>query len=410
MQPMTSRANFPGHSGARLSARLDMPNGRVRAFALFAHCFTCSKDLMAARRIAADLARSGIAVLRFDFTGLGSSEGEFASTNFSSNVEDLLAAADWLRETHAAPALLIGHSLGGAAMLAVAADVPEARAVVTIGAPADADHVLAHLGSDLAAIERDGEAEVTLAGRSFRIARQFVDDVRGVRLAERIRAMRKPLLILHAPLDETVGIDNATAIFLAARHPKSFVSLDTADHLLSRAEDAAFAAALIAGWSSRYLEPDTPQGEAAIEHVRVTETGEGRFQNAVQAGAHRLFADEPAAAGGLDSGPSPYDFLSIALGACTSMTLRMYADFKKVPLGRVSVDVSHAKIHSRDCADCTEEERGSGKRIDRFERVISIEGDLPPELAGKIEEIAGKCPVHRTLEGSSKVKTVVRRG
>jgi uncharacterized OsmC-like protein/fermentation-respiration switch protein FrsA (DUF1100 family) len=408
MQPMTSRANFPGHSGARLSARLDMPNGRVRAFALFAHCFTCSKDLMAARRIAADLARSGIAVLRFDFTGLGSSEGEFASTNFSSNVEDLLA--DWLRENHAAPALLIGHSLGGAAMLAVAADVPEARAVVTIGAPADADHVLAHLGSDLAAIERDGEAEVTLAGRSFRIARQFVDDVRGVRLAERIRAMRKPLLILHAPLDETVGIDNATAIFLAARHPKSFVSLDTADHLLSRAEDAAFAAALIAGWSSRYLEPDTPQGEAAIEHVRVTETGEGRFQNAVQAGAHRLFADEPAAAGGLDSGPSPYDFLSIALGACTSMTLRMYADFKKVPLGRVSVDVSHAKIHSRDCADCTEEERGSGKRIDRFERVISIEGDLPPELAGKIEEIAGKCPVHRTLEGSSKVKTVVRRG
>lgn len=410
MHPMTSRANFPGHSGARLSARLDMPNGRVRAFALFAHCFTCSKDLMAARRIAADLARSGIAVLRFDFTGLGSSEGEFASTNFSSNVEDLLAAADWLRENHAAPALLIGHSLGGAAMLAVAADVPEARAVVTIGAPADADHVLAHLGSDLAAIERDGEAEVTLAGRSFRIARQFVDDVRGVRLAERIRAMRKPLLILHAPLDETVGIDNATAIFLAARHPKSFVSLDTADHLLSRAEDAAFAAALIAGWSSRYLEPDTPQGEAAIEHVRVTETGEGRFQNAVQAGAHRLFADEPAAAGGLDSGPSPYDFLSIALGACTSMTLRMYADFKKVPLGRVSVDVSHAKIHSRDCADCTEEERGSGKRIDRFERVISIEGDLPPELAGKIEEIAGKCPVHRTLEGSSKVNTVVRRG
>jgi len=410
MHPMTSRANFPGHSGARLSARLDMPNGRVRAFALFAHCFTCSKDLMAARRIAADLARSGIAVLRFDFTGLGSSEGEFASTNFSSNVEDLLAAADWLRQNHAAPALLIGHSLGGAAMLAVAADVPEARAVVTIGAPADADHVLAHLGSDLAAIERDGEAEVTLAGRSFRIARQFVDDVRGVRLAERIRAMRKPLLILHAPLDGTVGIDNATAIFLAARHPKSFVSLDTADHLLSRAEDAAFAAALIAGWSSRYLEPDTPQGEAAIEHVRVTETGEGRFQNAVQAGAHRLFADEPAAAGGLDSGPSPYDFLSIALGACTSMTLRMYADFKKVPLGRVSVDVSHAKIHSRDCADCTEEERGSGKRIDRFERVISIEGDLPPELAGKIEEIAGKCPVHRTLEGSSKVKTVVRRG
>ncbi|RST87222.1 OsmC family protein [Aquibium carbonis] len=408
MPPMTSRASFPGHSGANLAARLDMPNGPVRAFALFAHCFTCSKDLMAVRRIAAELARSGIAVLRFDFTGLGSSEGEFASTNFTSNVGDLLAAADWLRDNHAAPSLLIGHSLGGAAMLAVAADIPEARAVVTIGAPADTDHVLANFGSDLATIERDGQADVTLAGRRFRIARQFVEDVRGVRLAERIRAMRKPLLILHSPLDETVGIDNATSIFIAARHPKSFVSLDKADHLLTREDDATFAASVIAGWASRYLDADVPQGEAAIEHVRVTETGEGKFQNAVQAGAHRLFADEPVSAGGLDSGPSPYDFLSIALGACTSMTLRMYADFKKVPLGRVSVDVSHAKIHAKDCADCTDEERGSGRRIDRFERVISIEGDLPPELAEKIEEIAGKCPVHRTLEGSSKVKTVVK--
>ena len=409
MQPLTSRASFPGHSGASLAARLDMPNGRVRAFALFAHCFTCSKDLIAVRRIAADLARAGIAVLRFDFTGLGSSEGEFASTNFSSNVGDLLAAADWLRENHAAPSLLIGHSLGGAAMLAVAADIPEARAVVTIAAPADADHVLGNFGSDLATVERDGEADVTLAGRGFRIARQFVEDVRGVKLAERIRAMRKPLLILHSPLDDIVGIDNATAIFLAARHPKSFVSLDKADHLLTREEDAAFAASVIAGWASRYLAADAPQGEAAVEHVRVSETGEGKFQNAVKAGQHRLFADEPVSAGGLDSGPSPYDFLSIALGACTSMTLRMYADFKKIPLGRVSVDVSHAKVHAKDCMDCTEEERGSGKRIDRFERVISIEGDLPPELAGKIEEIAGKCPVHRTLEGSSKVKTVVRR-
>lgn len=408
MQSMTSRATFPGHSGASLSARLDMPNGRLRAFALFAHCFTCSKDLIAVRRISADLARAGIAVLRFDFTGLGSSEGEFASTNFSSNVGDLLAAADWLREHHAAPALLIGHSLGGAAMLAVAADIPEARAVVTIGAPADADHVLANFGSDLAAIERDGQADVTLAGRSFRIARQFVDDVRGIRLAERIRAMRKPLLILHSPRDETVGIDNATAIFIAARHPKSFVSLDGADHLLTSEADAAFAASVIASWVSRYLEADAPQGQTAIEHVRVTETGEGKFQTAVQAGPHRLFADEPVAAGGLDSGPSPYDFLSIALGACTSMTLRMYADLKKIPLGRVSVDVSHAKVHSRDCMDCTDEERASGRRIDRFERVISIEGDLPPDLADKVEEIAGKCPVHRTLEGSSRVKTVVK--
>jgi putative redox protein len=269
--------------------------------------------------------------------------------------------------------------------------------------------VLAHFGTSLETIERDGEADVTLAGRSFRIARQFVEDVREVRLAERIRAMRKPLLVLHSPLDETVGIDNATAIFLAARHPKSFVSLDTADHLLTKAEDAGFAASVIAGWAARYVEADAPQGEAPIEHVRVTETGEGKFQTAVQAGRHRLFADEPVSAGGLDTGPSPYDFLSIALGACTAMTLRMYADFKKLPLGRVSVDVSHARIHAKDCADCTEEERGSGKRIDRFERVIAIEGDLSPELADKIEEIAGKCPVHRTLESRSRVETVVKR-
>jgi putative redox protein len=281
--------------------------------------------------------------------------------------------------------------------------------VVTIAAPADTGHVLAHFGTSLETIERDGEADVTLAGRSFRIARQFVEDVREVRLAERIRAMRKPLLVLHSPLDETVGIDNATAIFLAARHPKSFVSLDTADHLLTKAEDAGFAASVIAGWAARYVEADAPQGEAPIEHVRVTETGEGKFQTAVQAGRHRLFADEPVSAGGLDTGPSPYDFLSIALGACTAMTLRMYADFKKLPLGRVSVDVSHARIHAKDCADCTEEERGSGKRIDRFERVIAIEGDLSPELADKIEEIAGKCPVHRTLESRSRVETVVKR-
>jgi uncharacterized OsmC-like protein/pimeloyl-ACP methyl ester carboxylesterase len=410
MDPMSKRVTFEGHSGAGLAARLDMPNGSVRAYALFAHCFTCSKDLVAVRRIAADLARAGIAVLRFDFTGLGSSEGEFASTNFTSNVDDLIAAAEWLRRNRAAPALLIGHSLGGAAVLAAAGDIPEVRAVVTIAAPADTGHVLSHFGSSLAAIERDGEAEVTLAGRSFRIGRQFVEDVREARLAERIGAMRKPLLVLHSPLDETVGIDNATAIFLAARHPKSFVSLDTADHLLSRAEDAAFAASVIAGWAARYVGEDAPQGETPVEHVRVSETGEGKFQTAVQAGRHRLFADEPVAAGGLDTGPSPYDFLSIALGACTAMTLRIYADFKKIPLGRVSVDVSHARIHAKDCADCTDEERGSGRRIDRFERVIAVEGDLPPELADKIEEIAGKCPVHRTLESRSRVETVVKRG
>jgi uncharacterized OsmC-like protein/fermentation-respiration switch protein FrsA (DUF1100 family) len=404
----TQRLQFAGHSGATLAARLDLPNGQLRAYALFAHCFTCSKDLAAARRIAAELAREGVAVLRFDFTGLGSSEGEFASTNFSSNVADLLSAVDYLRNHYQAPSLLIGHSLGGAAVLAVAKDVPEVRAVATIGAPADAAHVLKNFGTSLEEIEESGEAEVDLAGRRFLVKKQFVDDARAQRISDAVAALKRPLLILHSPLDQTVGIENATNIFQAAKHPKSFVSLDRADHLLTRPEDATFAARVISGWLTRYLTADEPQGTAPVEHVRVTETGEGKFQNAVQAGRHRLFADEPENAGGLDSGPSPYDFLSIALGACTSMTLRVYAEHKKLTLGRISVDVSHAKIHARDCEECTESERGSGARIDRFERVISVDGEVSQELRAKIAEIAAKCPVHRTLETVAKVATVVR--
>ncbi|ESR24645.1 bifunctional alpha/beta hydrolase/OsmC family protein [Lutibaculum baratangense] len=405
MSLTTQRVDFPGHGGARLAARLDLPNGPTRAYALFAHCFACSKDLVAVRRLAAGLAREGIAVLRFDFTGLGSSEGDFASTNFSSNVADLCVAADFLRDRYQAPEVLIGHSLGGAAVLVAAGDVPEAKAVVTIGAPSDAAHVLENFGSSIGEIERAGAAEVKLAGRSFTLTRQFVEDVRSQRVAEAVAGLRRPLLVMHAPLDEVVGIDNATEIFRAARHPKSFVSLDGADHLLSRPSDADFAARVISGWLSKYIREDPPQGEEAVEHVRVTETGAGKFQNAVQAGRHRIFADEPESVGGLDSGPSPYDFLSMALGACTSMTLRLYAQHKKLDLGRISVDVSHAKVHARDCEDCT---AGAWNgRIDRFERTISIEGHLLPELRSKLVEIAGKCPVHRTLEAGASVATVV---
>lgn len=404
MTTITEKLEFDGHSGARLAARLDLPNGPVRAYALFAHCFTCSKDIEAARRIGADLAREGVAVLRFDFTGLGASEGEFASTNFSTNLADLLCAVEFLRAHYEAPSVLIGHSLGGAAVLALAGTLAEVRAVITIGAPADAAHVLGKLGGSLDAISRDGSADVTLAGRSFRIDRQFVEDVQEHSLLDAVKVMRKPLLIMHAPLDEVVGIDNATKIFLAARHPKSFVSLDKSDHLLTDPADTAFAASVIAGWLSRYIVPDEPQGSEAMEHVRVMETGEGRFQNAVQAGRHRLFADEPESVGGLDTGPSPYDFLSIALGACTAMTLRMYADRKGLALGRISVDVSHAKVHMEDCIDCSDELKGKG-RIDRFSRVISVEGEISDEIRDKLVEIAGKCPVHRTLERSSQVQT-----
>ena len=403
MPAHAQRVEFPGHSGATLAARLDLPGGPVRAYALFAHCFTCSKDLMAARTIAADLARTGIAVLRFDFTGLGSSEGEFASTNFTSNIADLIAAADYLRDHYQAPSVLIGHSLGGAAVLAVARHIPEVAAVVTIGAPADPSHVLHQLGSSLQEIEDKGEAQVVLGAKTFTIRRQFIEDVRRGALREAVAAMKKPLLILHSPLDQVVGVDNATRIFLAAKHPKSFVSLDRADHFLTDPRDAAFAAQVISGWLPRYLAADAPQGDEPIEHVRVMETGVGKFQNTVQAGRHRLFADEPQSVGGSDTGPSPYDFLSIALGACTSMTLRLYAERKKLGLGRIQVDVSHEKLHVQDGVAGD----GVGK-IDCFNRVISVDRDLSDELRAKVVEIAGKCPVHRALETGSRVETEVR--
>lgn len=413
----TQRLTFPGHGGNTLAARLDVPAGPVRAYALFAHCFTCSKDIMAAKRIAAHLARTGIAVLRFDFTGLGSSEGEFASTNFSSNIEDLVAATGFMRAHFQAPALLIGHSLGGAAVLMAASDIPEVKGVATIGAPADVSHVLHNFAADLDAIDQNGQATVSLQGRAFTIEKQFIEDARQARLENAVVKLKKPLLVLHAPLDATVGIENATGIFSAAKHPKSFVSLDDADHLLTRTQDAEYAANVIAGWAERYLpveqeqQPGTGTGtgtgleEQPHEQVTVAETGAGKFQNTVLTGRHRLFADEPQSVGGLDTGPSPYDFLATALATCTSMTLRMYADHKSLDLGRVTVGVSHAKIHAKDCLDCTDEQREAGGRIDRFVRTISVEGGVPEGLSAKLLEIADKCPVHRTLEGGAVVAT-----
>ncbi len=400
----SERIEFQGSQGDKLAARLDAPNGTVRGYALFAHCFTCSKDVFAASRIASALAAHGIATLRFDFTGLGASEGEFANTNFSSNVSDLVAAANWLRENRAAPELLIGHSLGGAAVLAGAGDIAELKAVATIGAPADADHVVHNFQASLDAIESDGEATVSLAGREFTIKKQFLDDVRGTSLKDRISALKPALIVFHAPLDQTVGIENASSIFSAARHPKSFVSLDGADHLLSRRQDAVFVADVLAGWANRFLPVAERPKSPPSGTVRVRETLQGKFQQDVMVDDHHLLADEPSSVGGDGTGPSPYDYLSIALGTCTSMTLRMYADFKKLQLGRVTVDVTHGKIHADDCKDCGEGKTG---KIDRFERTISVEGEISPELRDKLEEIAGKCPVHRTLEAEAAVVTKV---
>ena len=398
----TERFDFPNTSGEQLSALLDLPNGTPAAYALFAHCFTCGKDVLAAKRIAERLAASGIATLRFDFTGLGSSEGEFANTTFSSNVADLVAAAHHLRRTRQAPAMLIGHSLGGAAVLAAAGEVPEARAVVTIAAPCDPGHVT-HLFKDkVEDIRAQGEVEVQLAGRPFRIRREFLDDVSEKKLDARIGNLRKALLIFHAPTDNYVGIENAGHIFQAAKHPKSFVSLDDADHLLSKKNDAIYVASVIAAWAERYLDRSAEQktgGEAGV--VTVRETRAGKFQQEITAGAHRLIADEPKSVGGLDSGPNPYDFLLAGLGACTSMTLRLYAEHKKLPLERVTVRLTHNKVHAADCEDC---ETREGK-VDVIERAITIEGELDKEQRAKLLEIADKCPVHRTLESEIKVRT-----
>jgi uncharacterized OsmC-like protein/alpha-beta hydrolase superfamily lysophospholipase len=398
------RFDFSNADGLRLAGLLDNPPGEARAYALFAHCFTCGKDVHAARRIAEGLNALGIAVLRFDFTGLGSSEGEFANTTFSSNVADLVAAADQLRRVKRAPAILIGHSLGGAAVLAAAAAVPEARAVVTIAAPSDPAHVTGLFKDRLAEIEADGEVEVTLSGRPFRIRRAFLEDVAEQELSGRIAALRKALLIFHAPTDEIVGIDNSSRIFAAARHPKSFVSLAGADHLLSRRSDATYVANVIAAWAERYL--DMGSQETASEpgdsgRVTVREAGQGRFQQEITAGVHRLVADEPVASGGADSGPNPYDLLLAALGACTAMTLRLYAERKALPLDRVTVKLRHAKIHAADCAACETKEG----MIDHIERGIVLQGALDADMRARLLDIADKCPVHRTLTNEVDIAT-----
>jgi uncharacterized OsmC-like protein/fermentation-respiration switch protein FrsA (DUF1100 family) len=368
---------------AELVARLDTPVGQPRAYALFAHCFTCSKESKAAAYVSQALAGYGIATLRVDFSGL----------EFTSNIEDLVAAAGWLRENGAAPQVLAGHSLGGAAVLAAAGRIPEARAVATIGAPFEPAHVTRLL---------KGEGKIDLGGRPVTVSKAFLDDLARQNPAETIGALRKPLLVFHSPRDTIVEIENASKIFLAAKHPKSFVSLDRADHLLTQKADAQYAATVLAAWASRYL--DAPAEAAAAEvvpGVRVAEAGEGRFAQLVQAGRHRLRADEPIAVGGEDSGPGPYDLLLAALGACTSMTVRMYAEQKKWPLRRVSVELKHDKVHATDCAECETREG----RIDRIERVLTLEGELDDAQRQRLLEIANKCPVHRTLHSEVWVPT-----
>ena len=383
---------FEGEQGSRLIGKLDLPDGPPHSHALFAHCFTCTKESLAAVRIGRALAGQGIGVLRFDFTGLGQSGGDFADSTFSGSVKDVLAAARAMRNASIEPTLLIGHSLGGAAVLAAAADLPNVKAIATIGAPFDVQHVTRLFGEDLQTLLEQGEAEVKLGGRPFKMRRSFIDDLGAHDQGQRIGGLRRALLVLHAPMDRTVDIDNAAQIFQAARHPKSFVSLDDADHLLTRSADSAYAAEVISAWATRYVGMPPPRSASEPGEVVVEEIGEGNFQVEVLAGGVRFLADEPVEVGGLGSGPTPYDLLCAALGACTAMTVRMYARRKEWPLRRVRVCVGHARTKEEDPPD-------------GFLREVALEGGLTDEQRSRLIEIAERCPVHASLKQGARVST-----
>lgn len=401
-----NKVSFAGSGGDQLAGRLDLPIGRPRAFALFAHCFTCGKDIAAASRVSAGLVNEGFGVLRFDFTGLGSSEGEFANTTFTSNVGDLVAAAAMLRERYQAPSLLIGHSLGGAAVLAAAPQIREVQAVATIAAPSDPAHATGLISADeIQRVERDGEAEVSIGGRPFRIGREFLHDIAAQPLNAAAASLDAALLVLHSPVDQLVDIDHARRIYDAARHPKSFVSLDGADHLLSRRSDAEYVSRVLASWSSRYLPTSTPapkgsdrppEGVVVVEEVESAEP----YSQRIIAGTHTFRADEPVGIG-QDTGPTPYDLLLASLGACTSMTLRMYAKRKEIPLEAVKVTLRHERKHAEDCASA----EGRPCSVAAIDRELELRGPLTEEQRVELAGIADRCPVHRTLAGEIRIST-----
>ncbi|MDJ0792942.1 MAG: bifunctional alpha/beta hydrolase/OsmC family protein [Woeseiaceae bacterium] len=398
----SKKISFNNDDGQALSGILDLPSGEPKAFALFAHCFTCSKNLKAAGHIARAMTSTGIGVLRFDFTGLGQSEGAFEDTTFSSNVSDLLAAVGWLEANFRTPEILFGHSLGGTAVLQAAPQVPSAVAVATIGSPADPQHVTHLFRDSEEEMRENGIAEVVLGGRPFRMRQEFVDDLAEHNLPGSVASLRKALLVMHAPLDDIVEIDNASALFAAAKHPKSFVSLDKADHLLTREEDSRYAGQVLAAWATRFLpERDTVGALTAVDGEVVSRTPVDGFRTEVQMGKHSLIADEPTSVGGTDAGPTPYDLLASALATCTSMTLRMYAQHKKIDLRSATVRVKHGRVHADDCVDC-EQDKGM---IHEFRRELVLDGDLTAAQRLRMVEIADRCPVHKTLHSEIKIRT-----
>ncbi|MGH7457538.1 MAG: bifunctional alpha/beta hydrolase/OsmC family protein [Longimicrobiaceae bacterium] len=402
----TSRVlTFRNPGGGELSGRLDLPaDGKPVANALFAHCFTCSKDLSAVVNVSRALTREGISVFRFDFTGHGESQGEFSDTDLSSNVEDLVAAARFMAQEHIPPEILIGHSLGGAAVIRAARRVRSSRAVVTIGAPFDPWHATELFAESHHEIRAKGEARVQIGGRPFRVRRELLEDLRQTKLGDALHQLGRALLVLHSPLDEVVGIDNAAQIYTAAQHPKSFISLDDADHLLTNPADSAYAARVIAAWAARYVSRSEPRelDEIVASEDVVTRTGKTKYRTEIRAGRHGAVADEPEAVGGEDAGPTPYDYLLAGLGACTGITLRMYADRKGWPLEEVTVRLRHEKVHALDEPKA---EEGEDARMDKVQRKVVLAGDLDREQRERLLEIADKCPVHRTLSAGVDIET-----
>lgn len=401
---------FENKQQEQLSGLLEMPDKPVTAnqFAIFAHCFTCGKDIAAATRISRALAQKGIAVLRFDFTGLGNSDGDFANTNFSSNVADLLAAAAALKTRYQAPTLLIGHSLGGAAVLSAAEQLPSVRAIATIAAPATASHVQHLFVDHHESIMEDGLASVRLGVRAFTIKKQLLEDLKQHAAPDHIRNLDAALLVFHSPEDDTVPISEAARIYRQARHPKSFISLHDADHLLTRKEDAQYVAETLTAWAGRYLDSETVQAErsygtapeVAKDSVVVSELDQ-KFLRGLYSHNHQCIADEPLSAGGTDLGPNPYELLLMSLGACTSMTLRMYANHKQLRLTDISVELRHQRDYLRDCKEC----ETPGHKVERIIRKITLTGDLTEAQRKRLLQIADLCPVHRTLESILEVET-----
>ena len=396
---------FENKEGQSLVGRLELPaNQHPHNFAIFAHCFTCNKNLAAVRNIGKALTSNGFGVLRFDFTGLGESEGDFGDTNFSGNVEDLIAAADYLNDNYSAPTLIIGHSLGGAAAIYAAAQVNSIKAVATIGAPSSPKHVQRLLQSSVDEIKENGKAIVNLSGRDFTIKKQFLDDLERKTLSETVKNLRKPILIMHSPQDNTVGIKNAEEIYRAAHHPKSFISLDGADHLLMDKKDSIYAGEVISGWAKRYLNITGPEELPKTKHQVVASLDfDDGFTTAMKVGNHYMTADEPTSYGGNDFGPSPYELVSAGLSACTAMTLQMYTKRKGWHIDNVEVHTSYSKTHALDCEDC----ESPNAKIDTFHREIKITGNFDDKQLERLLQIADKCPVHKTLHNETQVITKI---